>query len=425
MMNKPKLSRRIFLISSGVVFSSIFLKNKLFPQSLIDSSLQYFDEEVEKFINERRIPGASLAVFNQGKIVYARGYGYANIDDKIKVTPTTMFRIASLSKPLTAVGVLTLFERNKVDLDSPAIEYLKNLISDIDKKILDKRWYNVTVRRLLHHTGGWDSKISGDPMFFPASKIEKVIHRQPGKPIDVIEYMLSNPLDFEPGTRYAYSNFGYCILGRIIEAASGNSYEEFIKKNVLEPIGIKNVHSGFTEYSRRFPNEAVYYTAFNNPEMKEFPEKENANPYGSFRLELMDSHGGWVASAVEYARFCLGLSEQSRFKILKPQTYQTMIEPPAYIKKENAPEAYYGCGWLVRPQGNGGRANLWHTGSLPGTYSFAAILGDGRGWVALFNGRSADEKNLPNSAIDRALHRAASKVKKFPNRDLWTDFYKS
>ncbi len=407
MWTNYNFSRRDFLISGTTLFASISLK--LYGEE--QNSFSSFDDEMENFIKERRIPGATLAVFNKGKIIYERGYGYADIKEKIKPEPSTLFRIASLSKPVTAAGILKLFEEGKIDIDAPVVEYLKKL--DIDKKIVDNRWYKISVKNLLQHTGGWDSKKSGDPMFYYPAKFVQEKNRAI-KPIDVVEYMFGKPLDFDPGSKYVYSNFGYCVLGRVIEAVSGLNYEDYINRYILRPAGINDMHIGSTEYSKKRKNEATYYTAFNNTQMAELPDdkKENANPYGSFNIEIMDSHGGWIASAVEFAKFCLTFSEYSPVNILKPSTIKKIIEPPPYLSDKNR-EVYYGLGWLVRPKGASDKPSLWHSGSLPGSYSFAVILGDSRGWVALFNGRSADDKNYPNDAIDAALHRAAAKLKQF------------
>jgi N-acyl-D-amino-acid deacylase len=380
-----------------------------------------FDDEILDFIQKRRIPGSSLAVFNNGRLVYANGYGFSDVDKKIRTVPTTLFRIASLSKPITAAGILKLYEQSKIDLDEPAVEFLKKVIADVDKKIVDKRWRKISVRHLLQHSGGWDSGLSGDPMFLSGKTIASGLNRSDVRvsPPDVVEYMLQKPLDFDPGTRYAYSNFGYCVLGRIIEAASGRRYEDYIRANVLAPLGIKKMRLGFTDFERRESDESVFYTRFNNPLMGEIGE--NANPYGSFQLERMDSHGGWVASSIEYARFCLAFSDggDGKTRLFRSSTLKKVIERPSYLSIDERVEVYYGLGWFVRPNGLAGKPNLWHNGSLPGTYAFAAILGDGKGWVALFNGRSVDEKNLPNSAIDPALHRAAVKVGRLPEVDLW------
>ncbi|MCX7872025.1 MAG: beta-lactamase family protein [Verrucomicrobiae bacterium] len=375
-----------------------------------------FDEEVENFMKPRFIPGASLAVFNNGSIVYEKAYGFADIDKKTRTTNSTLFRIASLSKPLTAVGILKLVEQNKLNLDAPIVELLKGLFENFEEKITDKRWFKITVRHLLQHTGGWDSALSGDPMFFSQEKIGAVIGRTPRSPVDIIEFMLSRKLDFDPGARYAYSNFGYCVLGRVIEQTSRMRYEDYIKQNILKPLSIENMHLGATNFEKRRTDESIYYTAFNNEEMKNLHFNEKSNPYGSFQLERMDAHGGWISTAFDYARFCIALTEKAKKKILTADSWKTLVSIPEHLVKEDKKEAetYYGCGWQVRPLGKNGKPNLWHYGSLPGTFSFAAVLGDGTGWVVLFNGRSVDE-SLPGHDIDSALHRAAGKIKELPS----------
>lgn len=406
------INRRRFL--NSIFATSCFFSIKCHCSDAAFPEMKPFDEEIENFIHARRIPGASLAVFNNGSLIYEKGYGFANIKDKTGVIPATLFRIASLSKPITAAGILKLVEQRRLTLDTPVVEFFDGIIENWEKKITDKRWYKITVRRLLQHSGGWDSAISGDPMFFSDKKIASGLGRLPEKPADVVEFMLSRPLDFDPGSRYAYSNFGYCLLGRVIEKIASTTYENYIKQNVLKPLGIKNMHIGATLFEKKRPDEAVYYTAFNNEEMKTFPSAEIANPYGSFNLERMDAHGGWISTASDYARFCISFTKNAKVKILSNSGLNMIVSPPEYAvgNDKSQPETYYGLGWLVRPLGKNGNPNLWHHGSLPGSYAFAAILGDGSGWVALFNGRSSDENNLPNAAIDSALHRAAAKVKR-------------
>ena len=145
-------------------------------------------------------------------------------------------------------------------------------------------------------------------------------------------------------------------------------------------------------------------------------------PYGGFCLEAMDAHGGWLASAVDLARFAAALDKPEASPLLKPETFQIMYRrPPAPVSvgKDSKPaSAYYGCGWNVRPVGNKGKANYWHDGSLPGTYTLLVRRWDGLNWAVLFNQRS-DDKQLPDTAIDPALHRAADAVAEWPARDLF------
>jgi N-acyl-D-amino-acid deacylase len=242
---------------------------------------------------------------------------------------------------------------------------------------------------------------------------------RPAKARDVIRYMLGRRLDFDPGARHAYSNFGYCVLGRIVERVSGLAYEQQVRAKVLAPIGIQDMRIGASLASGRAPGEVRYYTASgaSGPNVFAAPPKEVPLPYGTFHLEAMDAHGGWLASAVDLARFAAALDDSRHSPLLKPETFETMYAPPPpppWRTAEGKLEShYYGCGWSVRPVGKEGRANYWHGGSLPGTFTLLVRRWDGLSWAVLFNQRS-EESKLPDGAIDAALHRAADAVKEWP-----------
>lgn len=148
-------------------------------------------------------------------------------------------------------------------------------------------------------------------------------------------------------------------------------------------------------------------------------------PYGGFCLESMDAHGGWIASAIDVARFAAALHDPQDCPLLEAKTIQTMHaapEPPVARNDDGSlKDHYYGCGWLVRPVGKEGKANYWHTGSLPGTYTLLVRRWDGVSWAVLFNQRS-DDDHLPDSEIDPALHRAANAVVEWPRFDLFQQY---
>ena len=148
-------------------------------------------------------------------------------------------------------------------------------------------------------------------------------------------------------------------------------------------------------------------------------------PYGGFCLEAMDAHGGWLASAVDLARFAAALDDPAQCPVLKKESLAKMYEPPAapVSRRDDGTlaDSFYACGWSVRPVGKDGRANYWHTGSLPGTATLLVRRWDGLSWAALFNQRSEDAA-LPDSAIDGALHRAADAVSEWPAEDLFVRF---
>jgi len=419
-------------------------------------------------MSARNIPGGALAVVKDRQLVYTRGYGWADRENKVSVKPASLFRIASISKPFTAVAVLKLVEDGKLSLDARVWDTLGLESWITGGKKADERWKQIAIRHLLHHTGGWDRDKSFDPMFRPREIAKSLGVSSPPGPRDIIRYMLGQSLDFDPGARYAYSNFGYCILGRVIEKVTGLAYGEFVQKSVLAPIGIKRMQLGASLEDKRADNEVRYYTpsdettesVFDLParrvresshrsqtgaisgsvvssarnsvgepptdarESRALPEKVRW-PYGGFCLEAMDAHGGWIASAVDLARFAAALHDSEHSLLLKPETIRTMHAPPESPVSQNddgsLKDHYYGCGWLVRPVGKEGGANYWHTGSLPGTSTLLVRRSDGISWVVLFNQRSDDDK-LPDSDIDPALHRAADAVRQWPKFDLFGQY---
>lgn len=383
-----------------------------------------FDREVEEYMQARGVPGGALAVVKGGRLVYARGYGWADRDKKIPARPDTLFRIASISKTFTGVATLRLMEEKKLELDARAFDIIRlNPLPGAEKK-RDSRLAGITVRQLLQHTGGWDRDKSFDPMFRSREIARAAGVPSPAGQSEIIRYMLSQPLDSDPGRAFAYSNFGYCLLGRIIEKISGRPYDTFVREKVLTPLGIQRMRLGRTRDGQQAEDEARYYNTSDEvtESVWDGSTKNVPWPYGGFCLESMDSHGGWIASAVELARYAAAFNNPEACPFLKGATIRTMQAPPPppASRKANGEveDHYYGCGWNVRPVGKEGRANYWHTGSLPGTFTILVRRSDGLSWAALFNLRVEDSK-LSSNAIDPALHRAANAVKEWPSEDLF------
>src|SRR5262249_39849061 len=155
-------------------------------------------------------------------------------DKKEAVQPTSRFRIASISKPITAVAVFRLIERGKLKLDDKVFSIVKVVPHLEPGKRPDPRLARITVRHCLQHTAGWDRSRGFDPMGAAAAEqtARALGIKLPVRPQDIIRYTLGRPLDFDPGTAFAYSNFGYCVLGRVIEAVSGESYARYVTREV-------------------------------------------------------------------------------------------------------------------------------------------------------------------------------------------------
>jgi N-acyl-D-amino-acid deacylase len=316
---------------------------------------------------------------------------------------------------------MQLIDRGKLRLSDRAFDLLEiEPFLDGDNKP-DARLEHITVENLLQHSGGWDRDKSYDPMFRSRAIAKALRVPCPPSAPDIIRYMAGKRLDFDPGSRHAYSNLGYAILGRIIEKATGLSYGDYVQQNVLQPIGIHRMMLGRSRIEHRAESEVKYYMALPTMASSVFDDEEAPWPYGGFCLEAMDAHGGWLASAIDLARFAAALQHRQQCVLLSPTALDQLYARPRGLLGRHEDgrlrSSYAGCGWYVRPVENG-RANYWHNGSLPGTFTLLVRRWDGLIWAALFNQRS-DNKQKPDGAIDPALHRAASAVKQWPQENLF------
>ena len=403
-----------------LLVSAIPAQEKKIPVTgFADADLASFDEMMLKFLEDNQVPGASIAVAKDGKLVYARGFGHADQQLGLPVTPAMRFRIASISKPITAAAILLLIEMGLLKMDDNPFDVLKIKMP----ASADARLKKITIRQLLHHTAGWDRAKSFDPMFRPIVIAKDQDVKPPAKPMDIIHYMTKQKLDFEPGERYAYSNFGYCILGRVIEKISGQSYEAFVQKNVFEPIGVKHTQLGHTLTAAK--NEVHYFDEKNrkgNAVMGPNLGKPVPLAYGAWHLEAMDSHGGWISTASDLVRFASAFDHPDQCKILKAASIKTLFARPdglaGHTKNGKAKDVFYGCGWQVRTLGEG-KINSWHNGALDGTATILVRRSDGLTWAVLFNTRSNAKGTYLGGLIDPLVHQAADRVKRWPNRDLF------
>jgi N-acyl-D-amino-acid deacylase len=379
-----------------------------------------YDRLMHDFMKEHRVPGASIAVTHQGRTVFARGYGYSDIAAGEVAQPTSLFRIASISKPITAVAILQLIEQNKLKLDDKVFEAL-NFEDDIkaagDK--FDPRLREITIRHLLEHRGGWDRNRSFDAMFQSVRFAKQVGVKTPADQAAVIKAMFSQKLDFDPGEHYAYSNFGYCLLGRVIEKVSGQDYADYVQEKVLAPIGITTMRIGATRLDGRAKNEVRYYQPGTGKSVFDADlDQETPHPYGAWNLESMDSHGAWIASSVDLAKFAAALDNPDNCPILSRKSIELMYRRPpglaGHEKDGSKKDVYYSLGWSNRVQ-SGGQINHWHTGSLPGTAAILIRRHDGRNFVALLNCRVSPSASHLGRAIDSLLHEAANEVTDWPS----------
>jgi CubicO group peptidase (beta-lactamase class C family) len=326
-----------------------------------ESQLARMDEIANQFMTKYKVPGLSVAIARHGQFVYRKGFGLADVASGEKVTPDHLFRIASVSKPITSVAIFTLIEKGRLKLTDRVFGRDAVLGSDFGSTY-PERVQQIILEQLLTHTcGGWQND-ANDPMFLNFGMNSHAL----------IRWTLQNqPLQNEPGTHYAYSNFGYCILGRVIEKISGQTYAEFVEQNVLAKCDVNDMRIAGNTLLDTAPGEVAYYG------------QDGESPY-NMNVRRMDSHGGWIATPSDLVNFAMRVDGFSYTpSILEPATIETMTTA-------TSANPNYAKGWAVDAA-----ATWWHTGSLQGTISIMVRTSRGLCWAALTNTRT--------KGMDRAL----------------------
>lgn len=418
-MSRPVvINRRQSLVYSGAVVGNTLLLNAA-RSGEAASKLAAFDRWIESFLTEHQIPGGQLAIARRGKVIYSRGFGFADREAKSPVQPESLLRIASISKPITAVAVLRLVQQQKLKLDDRVDEILAIEPHLESGATADERWKRVTIAQLLMHTGGWDREASYDPMF-AYGRVAKALGKElPVGTAEIIRYMRGQPLDHAPGEKYAYSNFGYCLLGRVIEKVSGQDYAAFVQREVFAPLGITAPRIGGSLIEQRVEHEVHYYTA---SEVMATPvvgphAGDAAHPvpisYGGWNHEALDAHGGWIASAEDLVRFAAALDDAavaSSKPLLSAALVKQMFSPHATIRAGLG----YGYGWLSwTPAGEPSPA-VTHSGALPCTTAVLLKLRGELNFAVLFNLGQAKSGEFLARGIDSKLAALAAEVKEWP-----------
>ncbi len=376
------------------------------------------DSMMVRFLTDHRLTGASLAIARRGRLVYARGFGLANRETGQAVRPDMLFRVGSLSKPITAIAILKLMEGGRLGLSDRMLDRLP--VKGVSG---DPRLREITIEHLLRHRAGWDRETTVDPMGQSQSIARKLGVPAPASPRDILRYMLPQPLQFKPGARFAYSNFGYSVLGRVIEHVSDRPYDEFVKREILLPLGIEDMHIGRGPEEEMRPNEVRYYTPDNRRRRAWFGPKKGTEVPVAYALpvHVYDSHGGWIASAPALARFLTLLDAKPPVSILAPGTVAQLSTPAPGERGAT----YYGLGFSARKRKQGGY-NLFHTGAIAQccTAMMAHLHADDLVWVVLFNMYEVPGGKSPTKVFEKPFYAALDSVRTWPDQDLFGSFLK-
>ena len=337
--------------------------------------LKGLDKKIERYLWKWHIKGASLAITRNDSLVYAKGYGWADKEEEIKMEPGHIMRVASVSKLITAVGIMVLQDQGKMSIKDKVFgpegilndEFFNNLTK------CDSRYQRMTVEDVLRHRGGFYR----DPLFSSVEVQKQMKLDHPPTKEDYFQLVLGRRLKAMPGTYSSYSNFGYLLLSEIIEKVSGEKYETFIRKEVLEPAGCYDMHIGKVYYEDKRNNEVRYYTHEGDGKYIEdynCPEQLVERCYGGTNLPLLSGAGAWCGSPAELARLVASINGKGIVEdIISKKSLQQMTE---HIDNNT-----FSLGWNDTDPKVGWK----RTGTLAGTSALIKHYPDGECWILITN----------------------------------------
>lgn len=253
-----------------------------------EANFSNIDTAIQELMAANNAPSMQLAITKGEKLVYQAQYGTADLDGTEAVTHESVYRVASVSKVITAIAILKMKDDELLDLDDTVFGANGILGTDFGNPPYKTNIETITVRHLLDHTSGFTNS-PNDPFFVNYDwTLQALID-------DVID---NRDLATIPGETYYYSNFGYCMLGRIIEKLSGMTYENYVKQKIMAPLGIEHMNIGKNGMENKLPNEVEYAVQ---------------EPFGAYayNIERIDALGGWTASATDLTKFLIGIDRKN------------------------------------------------------------------------------------------------------------------
>ena len=296
--------------------------------------LQRIEQMIQVEMQKSGAPGVAVAIEQDGKIVFAKGFGFADVENKVSFTPQTVSRIGSISKTFTALAVLQLVEEGKIKLDDEVQVYVPSF---------PKKSAPITIRQLLGHQGGIRHYKGAETL--SAKHYDSVEA--------ALEIFKDDPLVAEPGTKFSYTSYGYNLLSRVVEAASGMSFGDYLQQRIFTPLGLKQTY--LDEPARLIPNRARNYTRRQNGPVQNAQAVDQSNKWGG---------GGLVSTVEDLVHY--GNSYDNN-QLLKADSIQLMFTPQ---KTSDGKPTSYGMGWMSAVEE--GRRRIEHTGGSIGASSALA-----------------------------------------------------
>lgn len=371
--------------------------------------LNSMDSRIERFRSKWELKGLSLAVVRHDSLLYAKGYGWADQEGDVKMQPTSIMRIASASKLVTAAAIMKLVEEGKLSLDDKVFGP-DGILSDqaYTDTVNDKRIFDITVDHLLQHKGGFTLR-SGDPMFNTVDIMEAKRLTSPPSNEELTAIVLGRRLGFEPGNGRRYSNFGYMLLSLVIEKVTGRSYWDYVSEEILKPAGAFDFKPGTNYYEERHDKEVKYYGP-DNEKVKEFNGSGRMvdRVYGGSNINGLAGAGGWITSAPGLARFVASIDGDSTIPdVISPESVRLMTF--------NDDEDKQTRGWVD----SDGKGKWTRTGTLSSTHSLILRYPDGECWVLITNSGVWTGHKFSKDLLRLVEDLRRDYSDKMPSRNLW------
>lgn len=392
------------------VTSGIHLNDTL-TNSMSDSpQLEDMENKIKRYLLRWEINGAQIAVTRNDSLLYVKGFGWADMEKKQEMQPFNIMRLASVSKLLTAVGVMRLAEAGTLKL-SDHVFGPKGILNDtaFTNAIKDQRYLDITVEQLLRHKAGFTTG-AGDPMFSTRYIMMQNRLTTPPDNNTLMKILLKRRLGFTPGTAKRYSNVGYTLLSMIIEKKTRMSYEDYMRRFVFEPAGCYDFHiAGSYEKDRR-KNEVKYYMHKGSEPVYEYNNSGRMveKCYGENDIPNLKGAGAWCASAAELSRLVASID-------LLPGVKDILSKKSVEFMTREMPDHDFSIGWNFCPKGR-----PWiRTGSLSGTSALVLRYPDGECWILITNTSTWKGHGFSNDTM-RLFERLRQENRdKFPKRNLF------
>lgn len=301
----------------------------------LSAKLTRIEQTIQQELQKNGAPGAAVAIELDGRVIFAKGFGYADVENKVPFTPQTVSRVGSISKTFTALAVMQLVEQGKIKLDDEVQVYVPSF---------PKKSAPITIRQLLGHQGGI-RHYQGDEM----------LSNQHYDTVDAaLVIFKDDPLVAEPGTKYSYTTYGYNLLSRVVEVASGLTFGDYLQQRIWTPLGLKQTY--LDEPAHLIAQRARNYTKRRDGPLANAPAVDQSNKWGG---------GGVLSTAEDLLRYAASYDQR---KLLKAETIELMFTPQQ--TRDGKPTAY-GLGWTSAL--DNGHRRIEHTGGSVGATSALAM----------------------------------------------------